>query len=541
MRGLLDVSGDDEALAEVIHRLYRHLVAHDFDALLASEAAWDAYVGAIESCFGPLADDHGYDVPVALSDLTEGMHYVRAWLSPLAQELPRIDVAHAAMAGMCTMVAIAAQRDQGAGFMLTEHGIFLREAYLASAGDQGSLFLKLLRLGFARRMTELSYTFADQVSPCCDANQRWELRLGAHPERVSTIYYGVDSSVFRAVPREPNAAPLVVWVGRIDPLKDVETLLQSAALVHEARPDVQFRLHGAAAPGGELYNERCLQLRHDLGLDDVVAFPGFTSTPQTAFQAADLVVLSSISEGFPYSILEAMLCSRPIVATAVGGIAEQVGPCGLVVEPRNPGQMADAIVTLLADPQRLADLGELARQRAEELFSLSNEREAHMRAYDRLNRATIELVDESVLVSGTPTAAVSAASAAPVGSSPVDHLTDDIDVLDVLDLLSVEDLQRLTAPTSLATADVASAEAGGMATEPGGAGVGGGVPGARHLVAPGPGRRGGQLVAGQRRGRPRRHGRGRRRRPRRARRPRDRGRRRRRHRRRRRRRRRPGR
>jgi glycosyltransferase involved in cell wall biosynthesis len=377
-----------EDLGGHIHRMYSFFKEYDFDSAMRSESVWRTFISAARDGFASAAGRRGYDnAPLGLSDLVMGMHWLHHWLLPLAEPLPEVDVAHAAMAGVCTLIAVAAKLDQGAGFLLTEHGIYLRESYLAEAASNGSLFLKLLRLGFANRMTELSYALADQVSPCCDNHKRWEFRIGASPERVSTIYYGVDSTVFRPTHRADSEHPVVVWVGRIDPLKDVETLLRAAAIVKTSRPDVEFRLFGAAAPGTEDYYQHCMNVRRQLGLEDTVVLAGYTSEPQAAFNQGDLVVLSSISEGFPYSTLEAMLCAKPIVATAVGGIGEQIEGCGVLVEPRNPEQMAEAILDVMNDHTRRLAMGQAARVRAEELFHPGASKRAHLAAYERVARA----------------------------------------------------------------------------------------------------------------------------------------------------------
>jgi glycosyltransferase involved in cell wall biosynthesis len=81
-------------------------------------------------------------------------------------------------------------------------------------------------------------------------------------------------------------------------------------------------------------------------------------------------MLSSISEGFPFSIIEAMSCGRTTVSTDVGGVSEAVGDTGLVVPPREPEKLAAAALTLLKDDERRLKLGELARQRVIDRFTL---------------------------------------------------------------------------------------------------------------------------------------------------------------------------
>jgi glycosyltransferase involved in cell wall biosynthesis len=374
-----------EELALSLHELHRFFLTHDFDATLRSRPAWECFVDEVRGRFDGLAALHGYfGASLSLADLTAVFQWLHHWLFPLARPLPEVDVVHATMAGICTIVAAVAKVEQGAGLLLSEHGIYLRECYLAQQQSRDSLFRKLVKLRFARLATMLGYELADRVAPCCDYNRRWELRTGANPDRVSTAYYGLDPARYAFAPPVDAGAPAVAWAGRIDPLKDVETLLRASALVVAARPDARFRLFGSAPTGEEGYLARCLALHRGLGLEGAVTFEGFAEETSRAFEDADVVVLSSISEGFPYSTLEAMFCGRAIVATAVGGVAEQIGRAGVLVRPRDPDALAGAILRLLSDRRLRLRLGRAARARAESLFTIARFREAHALAYDAL-------------------------------------------------------------------------------------------------------------------------------------------------------------
>ncbi|MEO6713458.1 MAG: GT4 family glycosyltransferase PelF [Mycobacteriales bacterium] len=382
LRGLVE-SGDTRPLAGHIHAIYRYLRTHDLAATMKAPQVWDLYADIMQEAYGRAADDLALP-QLELWELSTGMQWVSRWLFALAAEIPPVDVVHAAMAGVCSVVAVAAREEHQAGFLLTEHGVFLRERYIFEGPRTDSYFLKFLGLRFARRMTEMTYALAEQVSPCCEYNQRWELEVGAVRGQLETIYYGVDANEFSA-DRPVSAIPrTVVWVGRINPLKDVETLLHAAAATVHERPDVEFLLYGGAPDEDAEYYERCLALHAQLELGESVKFCGFTDDPAAAFNSGDLVVLSSISEGFPYSTLEAMLCARPIVATAVGGLREQVGPAGTIVEPRDAPAMARAILDILNDPERCAALGATARARALGKFGQSKFRATHLASYRRL-------------------------------------------------------------------------------------------------------------------------------------------------------------
>ncbi|MBI4415612.1 MAG: glycosyltransferase, partial [Euryarchaeota archaeon] len=118
-------------------------------------------------------------------------------------------------------------------------------------------------------------------------------------------------------------------------------------------------------------------------LQDTVRFMGYTAQPEIAYNMGDVVAMPSISEGFPYALLEAMAIGKPIVATDVGGVREALNHGGIIVPPRSPRLFADAIVTLLRDPPLRDLLGRLARDRATSLYSISTFLDQYRAVYGR--------------------------------------------------------------------------------------------------------------------------------------------------------------
>ena len=400
VEAIFSARADPFALARQINSLYEHFLVYDFDTSMRSEIAWDAFLAGASAGFPSAADDAGYtEVPMGISDAVVGLHWLYHWLLPLARRLPDVDVAHATMAGEAILPAVACKLNQDAGMVFSEHGVHLREMYLREAAGDGSLFLKLLKLGFARRTTEIAYALADQISTCCDYNRRWALRDGTPPERVETIHYGVDGALDGLANGGASASadrsPVVMWLGRIHPLKDLETLLRAAAIVRRRHSDVVFRLYGSAAPEARGYSERLLALRDELQLEGAVELRGYTSDPRAAYEDADIVVLSSISEGFPYATLDAMHCGKPVVATAVGGLPEQLGDCGVLVAPRSPEALAAALSELIDDPSERERTGARARERVRELFDLEDRNGRHREAYATAARHAVQPSSES--------------------------------------------------------------------------------------------------------------------------------------------------
>ncbi|MEE1755164.1 GT4 family glycosyltransferase PelF [Streptomyces sp. SP18CS02] len=301
-------------------------------------------------------------------------------LRPLTARIPDDGVAHAVSSGLATLPALAAQHFEGVPFLLTEHGIYLRERYLGYRTEAQPWPVKALMLGFYRELNSLGYRKADLITPCNQYNRRWEERGGAPADRIRTVYNGVDPHAFPLAGPEP-AVPTLSWAGRIDPIKDLETLIRAYAIARAELPELRLRLFGGVPAGGEDYRTRLEKLAAELGVTDGISYEGRVSDVARAYAAGSVVMLSSISEGFPFSLIEAMSCGRATVSTDVGGVREAVGDTGLVVPPREPAVMAEAATTLLRDAERRAELGRRARQRVVDQFTLRRSVDGFRRIY----------------------------------------------------------------------------------------------------------------------------------------------------------------
>jgi glycosyltransferase involved in cell wall biosynthesis len=154
------------------------------------------------------------------------------------------------------------------------------------------------------------------------------------------------------------------WVGRIDPLKDVKSLIRAMGRVHQDEPEAELLLAGIVPVGRQRYYQECVALCGELGLGDVIQFLGSVSDVVDVYNRSDVVVLSSMSEAFPYTVIEAMMCGKPVVATAVGGVPQALEDAGILVDPGDPDQLAVACLRLLQSPEMRRELGQRARERA---------------------------------------------------------------------------------------------------------------------------------------------------------------------------------
>jgi glycosyltransferase involved in cell wall biosynthesis len=305
-----------------------------------------------------------------VQDALEATDLLEHALRPLTVQPPSRGVAHAVTGGLAVLPGLTARRFHGVPLLLSEHGIYLRERYLSYRAAPYRWPVKALILGFFRLLATEGYRGADLITPCNRYNRRWEERGGCDPQRIRTVYNGVDPELFPYAGPEPEV-PTLSWAGRVDPIKDLETLIQAFALVRAEIPNVRLRLFGAPPAGGEAYQERCRALAAELGVTTAVSFEGRIDTVRHAYAAGSVVMLSSISEGFPFSLIEAMACGRATVSTDVGGVREAVADTGLVVPPRDPEAMARAAVGLLRDHRRRQELGDAARARVIDQFTLS--------------------------------------------------------------------------------------------------------------------------------------------------------------------------
>lgn len=314
-----------------------------------------------------------------VGEAVEAVELLEHLLRPLSSPVPRVDVCHSAANGLGALIALAANWQHGTPFVLTEHGIYLREYLLAHGPGVMSHSARLLLLAFVRRLTQAAYSVADVVAPGSDYNRRWETVDGVDPARIRRIYNGIEPDIFPFADSEP-IEPTLSWVGRINPLKDPKTLLRAFARVVAEMPEARLRIFGTAPKGDEGYRDECEALLTDLGLEGSAVFEGWVADAADGYYAGQVVLLTSISEGFPYAVIEAMACGRPTIATDVGGVSEAVVDPMLLVPPRDDVALAEVCLRLLRDTDLRRDLSRRGRDRALELFTVA----ACVEDYDQL-------------------------------------------------------------------------------------------------------------------------------------------------------------
>ncbi|MBI4261846.1 MAG: GT4 family glycosyltransferase PelF [Actinobacteria bacterium] len=329
------------------------------------------------------------EVPT-IGEAVEGLRWLYRLLSTLNVEVPQADVTHSAAAAFCAIPCILSKVERDTPFLLTEHGVYLREQYLAIHRRRYPHNLKRFLIDLISAVAQTSYHLADQVSPVCRFNTRWELAYGVADDRIRVIYNGVDQNAYypAEVHRPGGMAPTVVSVSRIDPLKDQETMLRVADRVRRDMPNVRFIHYGPVAD--DKYWTQVQDLHRQLQLGDTVRFMGATSNVAEAMNGGDVVLLTSISEAFPYTVVEALMCGRPVVSTSVGGVVEALEGTGITARPRDVEGLAQSVITILRMPaDERARMSRAARERGVERFTLAQFITEYRDSYYRLAESRV--------------------------------------------------------------------------------------------------------------------------------------------------------
>lgn len=228
-----------------------------------------------------------------------------------------------------------------------------------------------------RWVENLGNLFVDGVTCCSEAVRTWTLQKESiQPKKVFTIYNGVDIERFTQASRAsmireelgiPKDAVLIGTVANFAFEKGYPCLLEAAERILRSDPNVWFLFVGS----GPLEKEIKEQVQRLSGSERMV-ITGSRSDIPDLIGAMDIFVLSSVIEGFPNVLLEALAMSRPVVATRVGGVPELIdsGEDGILVPPKDGEALAEAIGFLLRNPQKARALGIRGAEKVRRSFTL---------------------------------------------------------------------------------------------------------------------------------------------------------------------------
>jgi glycosyltransferase involved in cell wall biosynthesis len=214
-------------------------------------------------------------------------------------------------------------------------------------------------------------------------------------ENVVTIYNGIEIDKYTRIERaerelkeEFNISPdniLIGYVGRLTWQKGLNYFIEAIWLMQQKKLDLAHKITYLIVGQGEEKDSLEKKVA-DLGIRDKVIFTGFRQDIKKILSALNILALPSLREGQPIILLEAMAARTPIIATDIDGIKETIDDqiSGLLVKPRDPHAIADAIISILEYPQKTHELLEAARKAVEEKFNLNDKIIQHEKLYESL-------------------------------------------------------------------------------------------------------------------------------------------------------------
>lgn len=282
----------------------------------------------------------------------------------------RFDLYHSASAGYAGIWAALQHVLYGSPFLMSEHGIYTREREEEIIkADWVKGVYKDLWIGQFNKIGKCCYDYANKVVALYEDARQFELSLGCKAEKTLVIPNGMNPAQFASCPCKDPDDPYINLGAllRVAPIKDVKTMINAFALAKQSEPRLKLWIMGDLEEAPE-YAAECRELVEALGVRDVM----FTGVVYAAdyIGKMDIMLLSSLSEGQPFTILEAFTAKRPFIATNVGncrglleGEFDDFGAAGAVVPIMNERLMAREILRLARNPELRARMGETGFKR----------------------------------------------------------------------------------------------------------------------------------------------------------------------------------
>lgn len=367
-------------LGYLIAEMYQYFQRYDYKDTFKSEITWEVFK---ELVLETANDNKNRLGQPSVFSMIQSLGWLYRFFTILYTPVPKTDITHSAAAAFCGIPCVISKILYGTPYLLTEHGVYLREQYLSLSKRGYDKYLSTFFIRMVQSIVKLNYAYADQISPVCSYNTRWETKLGVLPGKIKVIYNGVNAEYFK--PKESLRAGdhlRVVAVARVDPVKDLLSMITAARTVKDQIKNVTFHVYGSVTVPE--YYEECLDHVKKLNLQNTFFFEGNTNDTPSAYASGDVIILSSITEGFPYSVVEAMMMGKPVVSTNVGGISEAMGGIGLLSTPGKPDELAQLLITVLSDKAMREDMGRRGRERALDLFTIEENAKNYYDSYKKL-------------------------------------------------------------------------------------------------------------------------------------------------------------
>ncbi len=304
---------------------------------------------------------------------------IRSMLLPIFNVLscavPEADIYHSVSTGYAGILGACFKYKTGKPYIVTEHGIYVREREEEIIkADWVDVHFKHTWIDFFAGMARIAYDKADRIISLFQGAKELQIIAGAPEKKCRVIPNGIKLSRFSHIgPVADDGHPLALGgVIRVVPIKDIKTMIYAFEVVKRRRPEAKLYLIGPTDEDPEYYKE-CLDIIKSLHCPDI-EFVGRVDVAEW-YAKLDIVLLSSVSEGQPFVLLEGMASKRPLVATNVGSCRELIegnndsfGMAGEVVPAMNPNLMAKAILRIAEDRDALRTMADNGYKRVARFY-----------------------------------------------------------------------------------------------------------------------------------------------------------------------------
>lgn len=277
-------------------------------------------------------------------------------------EIPKADIYHPVATGYSGFIAAFAKHKNNSKVLLTEHGIYPREReeeVLSSTWIEKDF--KGIWVDYFYFLSRVAYDYSDIIISLFEYNKELQIEGLAKREKCIVIPNGVNAEMYSAIKREKKDKFIVGSILRVVPIKDVKMMLKAFKVVIEKIQNIQFYLVGSTDEDESYYFE-CVELVKQLELEDYVVFTGRRDV-KDYYKFIDILLLTSLSEGQPLSILEGLAAGIPFIATDVGNCREvligkrDIGESGVIVPPTDYTQLGEEIIKLYHNEERRKIMG----------------------------------------------------------------------------------------------------------------------------------------------------------------------------------------
>jgi glycosyltransferase involved in cell wall biosynthesis len=378
---ILSGEKDYEKFAKILFDLHKYFKKYEYKKSFKSEKTWNKYKEIIDRI--TKEKESGILFPDVFGLITS-LGWLYRFLNIINTPIPKTHVTHSSASAFCGIPCVISKKLYNSRFMLTEHGVYIREQYLSLSKRLYSSFLNTFLVRLIKSVTGLSYYFADQISPVCEYNTRWERKMGVSDNKIKVIYNGVDKSVFEPGYTNSIDEVTITMVARVDPIKDIKTFIKAADYIKKNLDNYKIKFYVYGSVTVPKYYEECLELRDSLNLSEDFIFAGHSGDVAGIYRNTDIVVLTSISEAFPYSVIEAMMSGKPVIATDVGGVKEALGEGGIIATPGDFIEISKGIIKLIENPMLRIEMGEDGRNRALTYFTIDKIMDIYFKDYINL-------------------------------------------------------------------------------------------------------------------------------------------------------------